>query len=121
MSGARRGPNQGIDIYYSDVVTVGTTITLDGISPVKPHCFLGLQFFDDAAGATPGTATAGTADVEVRTVNNEPNYEPTPVATIDATAPDTVSWAGNTTGVRVTPSSITGAAYYRAVVTTNET
>ncbi|AAT69547.1 gp71 [Alphaproteobacteria phage PhiJL001] len=120
MSGARRGPNQGIDFFQSAIVAVTETLTIDGISPVKPHCFLGVEFFADAAGATPATPSAGTLAVDVRTFNNPQHYEAVPSNSIDATAPTTVSWAANTTSARVTPSGIVGAAYYRATVSCNE-
>lgn len=120
MSGARRGRNEGIDVHQSDITPVGDTITLDNLNPVRPHCFAGLQFFADASGETPATPGAGTVQVNVRTINTTPNFEPTPVGTINAAAPETLSWAANTISVRATPTGITTATHYRLVVTCNE-
>lgn len=120
MSG-RRGPNRIMKTIQSDVAAIGETITLDGLDVTLPHCFAGVQFFADANGNSPATPGAGTVTIAVRTVNTNPVFEAPPSPTIDATAPTTISWAGNTQAVRATPSGITTATHYRLVVTCNET
>lgn len=123
MSGARRGRNEGIDIARSEIVPINTQIELTGLSPVRPHCFAGLQFFEDVSGNTPAaTLPTGTVEIFVKTVNNEPNYEPTAAGTIDASAPETINWAGNTIAARTNTPALSGgtATHYRMVVTCNE-
>lgn len=105
----------------SEVVTIGTTILLDSIDAVKPHCFAGVQFFSDSEGLSSATPTAGTVQISINTVNTAPVFELPPVSIIDATSPSTINWSANTQRVAATPSAIVGAAFYRLVVTTNKT
>lgn len=113
-----KGPMRRIE---SDIEVVADTIVIDGLTEEMVHCFLGLQFFEDSAGATPGTPTAGSAVVTVETLNSEPVSEPVPSNTIDATAPTTVSWDANTRSVTIVPTGISGGSvtHYRAVWTGN--
>ncbi|MEE8113954.1 MAG: hypothetical protein V3T23_06330 [Nitrososphaerales archaeon] len=105
----------------SDIVTVATTITLDGIDVIKPHCFAGVQFFTDGTGGTPATPGAGTVTITVKTINSTPIFEAVPSNVIDATDIGTVSFASNTTSVRALPAGVTTATHYRMVVTCNLT
>jgi len=108
-------------LIESPIVTVGTTIDLEGIDAVKPHVFAAVQFFADALGATPATPGAGTVTITVETVNNTPILESPPEAVIDATDLTTVDWGANTKRVIATPAGITVATHYRLIVTCNET
>ncbi len=119
--GARRGTDKTFSLYYSDIVTVDTTIELTGLDMTKAHCFAAVQFFDDAAGDIAGTATAGSVTVTAGTINNDPTYEPTIAGNIEAALPCTISWAANTIKAKAVPAGVTGASYYRMVVTCNET
>ena len=105
----------------SAIVAVGTTIILDGIDAVKPHCFGGVQFFDDALGETSTTPTFGTVQISVSTVNTTPVFELPPVSIIDATATSTINWSANTQAASATPNAIAGASFYRLIVTCNKT
>ncbi len=111
----------GFVLIISPIVTVATPMDLEALHTGKPHCFIGVQFFNDALGVTPATPTAGTVVVTIRTINTTPNFEAPPSPTIDATAPKTVTWAANTLSALTTPSGIVGATHYRSVVTCNET
>lgn len=113
--------NSNYIIHTSEIVAVTAEIIVEELDTSKTECYCGLQFFSDAAGTSPVTPSAGTAVVSVRTVNTHPEYEALAGGgSIDATAPTTQSWDGNTRTVRVVPSGISGANYYRAVVTCNE-
>ena len=117
---ARIIENLDFTLLESDVVTVGTTITLDNIDTIKPHVFAGLQFFADAQGTIPATPGAGTVTIDVKTLNNG-EFEAPPNPIIDATAQTTVDWGANTTEVRATPAGITVATHMKLVVTCNKT
>ena len=119
-SGARRGKNETLSLIQSPVTAVGSPIVLPGIDAAKPHCFAGAKFYSDAEGTAPVTPTAGTIDIDVETVNSSPKIEPIPANTINAGDARTIDWAANTTVVHATPTGITGAAFYRIVVTCNE-
>ncbi len=121
MSGARRGPNQLVSIFESEIVSVGTTIELGGLDLSKPHCFAGVKFFADALGAIPAVPAKGSVTLQIQTLNNAPRYEDPPATTIQAAAPSTLTWAANTVQVKATPSGIDVATHYRLVVTCNET
>jgi len=116
---ARRIKQPDFELVESDAVTVATTIDLIGLRADFPHCFVGVQFFADAAGATPATPGAGTAVVTLETINSEGIFEAPPSNTIDATAPHTVNWDANTSKVKVVPSGITTATHWKAVWTAN--
>ncbi len=119
--GARRGTDKTFSLYYTDIVSVDTTLEISGLDMTKAHCFAAVQFFDDAVGDIAGTATAGSVTITAGTINNAPNYEPTIAGTIEAASPDTISWAANTIKAKAVPAGITGAIFYRMVVTCNET
>ena len=121
MGGARRGTNKTMSFSESLVFTVGTTITLEDLDVIKPHCFAGVQFFSDSDGLVPVTPSAGHMDISVQTVNSTPVFEPIRTSRIEASTPTTLSWAANTKGVRAIPSGVVGASYYKLIVTCNET
>ena len=85
------------------------------------HCFLGVVFYE-SDGTTVATPTAGTLTVSVRTENNPGAWDSPETSSIDATDPQTVDFAANTTGIRVVPSGVTGgsADHYRVVMTRNQ-
>ncbi len=115
----RRIKQPDFELVESDVVTVGTTITVPGLRADFPHCFLGVQFFSDAAGKVPAVPGAGTVVVTVETINSEGIFEAVPDNTIDATAPHTVSWDANSAKVKLVPAGITTATHWKAVWTAN--
>ena len=82
------------------------------LPPGNPHYFLSVQMFDGAG--DPVVASAGTFTVSVQTVNALA-FEAIPTPTIDATAPSTVNWAGNTIVVRIVPTGVIGVVTFRAV------
>lgn len=75
----------------------------------KPHVFIGLQFTNSGAVATPGAGTINS--VKVETLNNPGVWQNiTNGTSISATAAlSTLSVAGHITAVQVITSSITGA------------
>ncbi len=108
----------------STVVAVSETIIVDRIDTVRPHCFAGVQFFADADGETIATPTAGEVQLSVSTVNSGNNgnvFENFTQDSMDLTNLCTRSWAANTTHVRAVPTGITGAAFYKLVVSCNTT
>ena len=113
--------NGPFTLIESTIVSTTTTINLDDIDAVKPHCFAGVQFFDDALGETSASPTAGTVPFLIETVNTTPNLEAAPTASFNTQNLKTITWSGNTKSVQAMPSGITGAAFYRLVVTCNET
>lgn len=107
-------------LLVSEIVTVGTTITLTvgRENHAKAHCYLGAEFFSDDAG-TPSAAT-GTATATVSTVANPQGTDVlTGGAVITASAPSTLSWDGNTREVVVTPSGIGTATHWRVNLVMN--
>ena len=113
--------NKTFTLIESDITAVANPIDLGRIDSNQPHCFVGVQFFADALGTTPATPGAGTVTITVRAINTSPLFEVIPDNVIDATDPDTKSWAANTDRVLATPSGITVAAFYRLMVTCNGT
>lgn len=118
--GGRRGPNGIFSYKESPITVIGSAITISGIDMNKPHCFAGVQFFSDSGGTTPATPTAGTMEIEIKTINTN-LFEPAPGGTILGSEPLTVSWAANTKEVRATPANVDVATHYKLVVTCNET
>ena len=119
MSG-RKGPNKTMHYQESPITAIGSDITLVSLDQVKPHCFAGVQFFSDSAGATPIVPSAGIVTIEIKTINTN-LFEPVLGGIIDVRSPTTVSWAANTKEIKAIPSGITVVAYYKLVVTYNET
>lgn len=103
--------------YVSDAATASDTVTLSGLQEELPHCFLGVQMFN--ANGTLVLASAGSFAVTVKTLNTE-QFEDPPDPTIDATAPTTVSWDGNTVGVSVTPTGVADVVTWKVVATFNQ-
>ena len=118
---ARKLEQPEFTFLESDIVPVGDQIISDAPDATQPHCFAGVQFFDDAAGKVPAVPSSGTVTIAIETVNTQPIFEAVPANIIDVAAPLTVSWAANTKRVRATPDSIAGATHYRLVVTANKT
>ena len=112
--------NEGFTLVESPVVPVGTTITMTNEDATQAHCFANVKFFADTNGQTPAIPGAGSVAIAVQVVNSQA-FENPPSPTIDATAPATVNWAGNTSRVRATPTGITVATHYQLVVTSNKT
>ncbi len=114
------GSGGGVSLHESPVTAIGSVIILSGIDSTKAHCFAGIQFFSDSAGLIPVVPTDGTVTITIETTNTELD-EATPAGTIQAITPVTVSWAANTQIVTATPADMAGAAFYKLVVTCNET
>ena len=112
---------RGLRRILSDIEVVADTIVINGLDAEAPHCFVGVQFFDDALGATPATPGAGSVLVTVETVNNEGLFEAVPSNSIDATAPVTVSYDANSLRVKFVPTGLTVANFWRAIWTGNKT
>ncbi len=118
--GARRGANKTITFAESALTAVGDVIIISDLDITRPHCFAGVQFFDDAEGLIPAVPSDGTVLIEVQTVNTTPVFESVVDNLISVVEPTTVTWSANTQVVRATPSLITNAAFYKLVVTCNE-
>jgi len=82
------------------------------------HCFIGVNFYSDAALKIPVAATAGTIDLTVRTVNSS-TFQALDDGTINAATPELKSFSANPSLVRATPTGILTAAFYEIIVTTN--
>lgn len=119
--GARRGANKTVTFIESAVFAVGSIITLGELDITKPHCFAGVQFFDDADGIIPASPSAGTVLIEIQTINTAPVFESALHNLITVNALTTVTWSSNTQAVKATPTGVTGATHYKLVVTCNET
>lgn len=114
--------NDTFTILTSDVTAIGSNIQIDEIDVVKTHCFCGVRFFADAAGAVEATPTAGTITITIKTVNTDPRFEdPISSNVITAATPDTIGWAANTRSVKAVQSGLDVATHYQLTVTCNET
>ena len=89
------------------------------VDSTKPHCFVGVQFFDDDQGATPATPSAGTVTISVKTLNSTPVPQSPDPDVIMADAPEDISFDGNADRVKAQPAGIIGASFYKLVVTCN--
>lgn len=99
--------------------TKTTTVEMTDLSgdfEALTHVFLGIQMFNSSAVQI--VDTTGSFAITVKTVNTN-RYESPPTATIDATAPVTISWAGNTSAVKVVPTGLTDTDNYKVVLTAN--
>lgn len=110
------GPGKNFIHVESASATPADTVLLDDLHYCFPHNFLGVQMFDAQGDRV--VASAGEFQIQVKTLNTQV-YEDVPEPAIDATAPTTVSWDGNTTGVRVVPSGVTDVASWKLVLTMN--
>ncbi len=108
----------------SPIVAVASEIILPSIDAVRPHCFVGAEFFDDLAGTLPVLPSAGTLTFTVATLNSGQGgqfFERITNGVIDFPDIMTCSWAANTTHVKAVPAGIVGATHFRIVVTCNTT
>jgi hypothetical protein len=99
--------------------TKTTTVEMTDLSgdfEALTHVFLGIKMFN--SGGTQIVDTTGSFAITVKTVNTN-YYESPPTATIDATAPTTINWAGNTSAIKVVPTGLTDTDNYLVVVTAN--
>jgi len=102
--------------HKSEDGLVADTIDMVDMDPSFAHCFLSVQILD--VSGDPVLGGAGTFTVTVYTANNNQPESPA-TSVIDATAPVTIDWSGNTTRVKVVPAGVTTAISYRVVVTAN--
>jgi hypothetical protein len=114
------GRPQFVRTITSDAAVLGDTITLDlsneGDFSALTHVFLGVQMFD--VSGDPIVDSAGTFAITIQTLNTK-QYEAPPTASIDATAPTTISWAANTFKIKVVPSSLSTTVTWKVVATAN--
>lgn len=104
----------------SVVTTVASgSITLQ-IDENYPHNFAGVVFYNDAGGVTPVTPSAGTVEFTVKTVNQPQGFQAILNGTVDANAPNQVSWDGNALEVLATFTGVTGATHARLYYTGNQ-
>lgn len=110
----------GSDKFFQKIVSGAAGLTdsveLTDLEGGLTHCFLGVKMFD--VSGDPVVATAGTFTVSVRTINTG-QWEAPPDPTIDATAPDTIGFAGNVDGVKVTVAALATVTTWRVVLTCN--
>lgn len=95
-------------------------IELDGDFRALTHVFLGVKMYDNADpdAGTQIVDSTGSFAVTVQTENTG-KYEAPPTATIDATAPTTIDWAGNTAKIKVVPTGLTDTVSWIVVATAN--
>lgn len=105
-------------LYKSDIVTVATTATITGMSPVSVNHFAGCRYYSDAVG-TPVTPGAGTVAIQGldQTTNQYTDFTATPLTCTDVT--DKATAAANITEVKATPAGITTATHYQLFVSSN--
>jgi hypothetical protein len=96
--------------FVSAEAVPADSVELDGLPALRNHWFLGVELLDGDGLIAP--ASAGTFAVSIKTWNTG-QWEAPPVASIDATAPATIDWAGPTVGVRVVPTGLTGTVTWR--------
>lgn len=111
--------NKHLSVVESPVTPIGSIIDLENIDPTKPHCFVGVRFFGDAAGLIPVVPSTGTVLITVKTVNNMDLYEGVPDGLLQATSPTTISWSANTLAVKAVAVTVDIASHYRITVTSN--
>lgn len=113
----KTGHSNWVQKYVSDPANLLDYVEMTGLGAALTHCFLGVQMIDGHGEVT--VASAGTFDVQVRTMNtglweNAPNDH-----AIEATAPDTLAFERNVEGVRVRPTSLAGIVSWRVILTCN--
>jgi hypothetical protein len=118
-----KGRPQFVQTVISDRTVLGATVELDLTDDdfgSLTHCFLSVRMYDDAdpAAATQIVDSAGTFTLSIQTVNAGV-YESPAVAVIDATAPTTLSWAGNTLKIKIVPDSLSDTVVYEVIATAN--
>lgn len=98
------------NLYTSPVVALSAgAIVIDLlIDPAYRHSFAGVEFYSDAEGATPVTASAGVI-LYTLTLSVMPNNQQQFLNnSVNAADNDTVNWGANVISVRATISAITG-------------
>lgn len=96
--------------------TTTVTMELSGDFSAHTHVFIGVQMFD--SGGNPILDSTGTLTVTVETEQNgQPEAPPSNV--INATAPHTISVAGNIRQIKVVPASLTDTVTYKVFATAN--
>lgn len=111
-----RGDDQGFVHIESSPALPADSVELSDLPPFIPHGFIGVQMFD--ADGDLVVAGAGTFTITVKTLNTK-QFEAIPDSPINATAPETLSWAANVTDIRVVAAGLTGVVTWKVVVTLN--
>lgn len=119
MSGARRGTNFPYRIYRSDIVPSTDSVAILGVDCGQPHCFCGLQLFEDSGGLLRAFPIAGSVRIQVQTLSFGPVLEDPPNNIIDMANLRTIDWAANTLEVHATPQGVSNAPFYRVLLVTN--
>lgn len=107
--------------FYRKAVSIGTgpavtvEMELDGEFRALTHVFLAVV---PLQAGVPAVDSTGTFTVTVQTLNQK-LYEAPVGSVIDATAPTTISWAGNTLKIKVVPAALTDTDTYEVIVTGN--
>ncbi len=96
--------------------TTNVTMDLSGDFSALTHVFIGVTMFN--SGGTRIVDSTGIFTVTVKTVQSLEEEVP-PSNVIDATAPTTVSIAGNITHIKVAPASLTDTDTYVVTATAN--
>lgn len=103
--------------FSSDIVTVGTDITLN-IDENSPHIFAAVEFFSDAQG-TFAAPTGGTITFTAETAELPNVFQELTNGTVDASNNRSVNVSSNVTNLKAVTSSIAGATHCRLNVTSN--
>ena len=101
----------------SDAAQPTDSVEIANMADELTHCFLGVQMFDANGDLVVGSA--GTFAIKVKTDDTK-QWEDPPETSIDATAPDTIGWDGNTTDVQVIPTGLAGVTTWRVHTTFNQ-
>ena len=108
-------------LYQSPITAIANPVELV-VAADLPHCFAGVEFFQDAAGATPATPTAGTVAIDVNpAVLADGVYEAAPDSPLTADTPGAVGFDCNARKVKATPTGVSGGSvsHYRLNVSQN--
>lgn len=114
----RYDTNPARNTVISSAATTSDSVDLTDLPTHYPHCFLGIKMFDGAGAQIAAGVATGTFTITVETENSGVAESP-PTATIDANAPVTIDWAGNTQRVTVTGSALSGLTTWQVYVTMN--
>lgn len=104
----------------SGLASVSTSDTVDLTLPdYYTHCYLGVKMYDVAGNQIQAGVATGTFTVASYTANTGLAESP-PSPAIDASAPSTIDWGGNTERVVVSASALTGGvATWKVTITFN--
>ena len=104
-------------LFESQVVALaGGALELPlAIDPSYRHCFVAVEFYSDAGGATPVTASAGTITYTLTLVVQPNAVTQFTANVVNAADDDVASWAANATSVNASITGITGSPTHARV------